>query len=117
MNDRVRVNTAEMNAVKAKVDQNIQEMQDFHQKITTEMNRMEGENIYKSTQGSKSIMQYYESLRAEAQKHITTLTNFNAKLAQAASKYTASESERAAMVAKASESFATAAAPLNKSVK
>lgn len=115
MNGQIRVDVAEMNAVKAKVDQNIAEMESFHQKITTEMNRMEGENIYKSTQGSRAIMEYYESLRAEAQKHITALTNFNAKLASAASRYAASEAERASIVGAASENVASAAAPLKRS--
>ncbi|MCI8567980.1 MAG: hypothetical protein HFG48_01520 [Bacilli bacterium] len=115
MNGQIRVDVAEMNAVKAKVDQNISEMESFHQKITAEMNRMEGENIYKSTQGSRAIMDYYESLRTEAQKHIQTLTSFNTKLANAAAKYSASESERAGIIGKASESVAQAAAPLKRS--
>ena len=113
-NGQIKVDVAEMNAVKSKVDQNIEEMTTFHQKITTEMNRMEGENIYKSTSGSRAIMEYYEALAAEAKKHIEDLTQFNNKLQTAASKYSASEQERASMVGSASEAIATAAAPLRR---
>lgn len=113
MAGQITADVAELLRVKEKVDSNILEMEEFHKKISQEINSLETNKIFVTTQASKSLLSYFESLSKAAQQQIQELRNFNDQLSKAAANYEAREQSRAASIKQAGEKIVTASQPLN----